>query len=61
MTDGHGEVEIKVHVNCSHCDHDTCHIDMKTQEVICICVFGYVLAEDGVSCIGKKPDRKGLL
>uniref|UniRef100_A0A670HUD7 Tyrosine-protein kinase receptor n=1 Tax=Podarcis muralis TaxID=64176 RepID=A0A670HUD7_PODMU len=53
VTDGHGEVEIKVHVNCSHCDHDMCHIDMKTQEVICICVFGYVLADDGVSCIAE--------
>ncbi|XP_061480955.1 ALK tyrosine kinase receptor isoform X3 [Rhineura floridana] len=50
VTDGHGEVEIKLHVNCSHCDHDICHIDMKTQDVICSCGFGYVLADDGISC-----------
>lgn len=58
VTEGHGEVDIKLHVNCSHCDHDMCYVDMKTQEVVCICAHGSVLADDGVSCIGKETGRK---
>lgn len=53
MTEGHGEVSIKLYLNCSHCDHDMCHGDLKTQEIVCICGYGYMLANDGVSCIGK--------
>nr|XP_020648754.1 ALK tyrosine kinase receptor [Pogona vitticeps] len=53
VTEGHGEVNIGLYVNCSHCDHDMCHRDMKTQEIVCICVYGYVLADDGVSCLAE--------
>ncbi|XP_032071947.1 ALK tyrosine kinase receptor [Thamnophis elegans] len=51
VSEGHGEVNIKLYLNCSHCDHDMCHEDLKTQEIVCICGYGYVLANDGVSCI----------
>ncbi|XP_048367138.1 ALK tyrosine kinase receptor isoform X2 [Sphaerodactylus townsendi] len=51
VTEGHGEVEIKLHLNCSHCYNDICHVDLKTQEIICSCAHGYMLADDGDSCI----------
>lgn len=53
VTEGHGEVDIKLHLNCSHCEMDECHVDLETQKVICFCEPGTELAEDGVSCIGK--------
>ncbi|KAJ1157851.1 hypothetical protein NDU88_010548 [Pleurodeles waltl] len=51
VTESHGEVEIKLHLNCSHCEMDDCYINMETEEVICICHAGAVLAEDGISCL----------
>uniref|UniRef100_A0A7M4ER23 Tyrosine-protein kinase receptor n=1 Tax=Crocodylus porosus TaxID=8502 RepID=A0A7M4ER23_CROPO len=54
VTEGHGEVDIKLHLNCSHCELDECRVDLETQKVICFCEPGTDLAEDGVSCIGKK-------
>lgn len=60
VTEGHGEVEIKLHVNCSHCANDLCHMDPKIQEVVCICAHGYKLADDGFSCVGKKIDSSPL-
>lgn len=53
VTEGHGEVDIKLHLNCSHCEMDECRVDLETQKVICFCEPGTELAEDGVSCIGK--------
>uniref|UniRef100_A0A8C3UBP7 Tyrosine-protein kinase receptor n=1 Tax=Catharus ustulatus TaxID=91951 RepID=A0A8C3UBP7_CATUS len=50
VTEGHGEVEIRLHLNCSHCEMDECHVDLETQKVICFCEPGTELAEDGVSC-----------
>ncbi|KAH0622634.1 hypothetical protein JD844_025109 [Phrynosoma platyrhinos] len=50
VTEGHGEVNIKLYVNCSHCAHDLCYRDVKTQEVVCTCLYGYVLADNGISC-----------
>ncbi|KAI1240503.1 ALK tyrosine kinase receptor, partial [Lamprotornis superbus] len=52
VTEGHGEVEIRLHLNCSHCEMDECHVDLETQKVICFCEPGTELAEDGVSCTG---------
>lgn len=54
MTEGHGEVAIKLHLNCSHCELDECRVDLETQKVICFCEPGTDLADDGVSCVGKK-------
>ncbi|XP_069464754.1 ALK tyrosine kinase receptor [Ambystoma mexicanum] len=51
VTESHGEVEIKVHLNCSHCQMEVCHINLETDQVICDCVHGAILAEDGVSCL----------
>lgn len=51
--EGHGEVNIKHYLNCSHCEVDECHMDPESHKVICFCDHGTVLAEDGVSCIGK--------
>ncbi|KAM4694185.1 ALK tyrosine kinase receptor [Discoglossus pictus] len=51
VTESHGEVEIKLHLNCSHCEMDECDLDPDTQELFCLCEPGAILAEDGVSCI----------
>ncbi|XP_037668995.1 ALK tyrosine kinase receptor [Choloepus didactylus] len=51
VMEGHGEVNIKHYLNCSHCEVDECHVDPESHRVICFCDHGTVLAEDGVSCI----------
>ncbi|XP_077138227.1 ALK tyrosine kinase receptor [Ranitomeya variabilis] len=51
VTESHGEVEIKLNLNCSHCEMDECYMDPESQELTCHCELGRVLAEDGVSCI----------
>ncbi|XP_035885846.1 ALK tyrosine kinase receptor [Phyllostomus discolor] len=51
VMEGHGEVNIKHYLNCSHCEVDECHVDPESHKVICFCEHGTVLAEDGVSCI----------
>lgn len=53
VTESHGEVEIKLNLNCSHCEMDECYLDPESQELMCHCELGRVLADDGVSCIGK--------
>ncbi|XP_060101375.1 ALK tyrosine kinase receptor isoform X1 [Heteronotia binoei] len=59
VTEGHGEVDIRLHVNCSHCYSDMCHVEPKTLEIICSCAHGYMLADDGDSCIAEPilPDN----
>ncbi|OWK10830.1 hypothetical protein Celaphus_00005427 [Cervus elaphus hippelaphus] len=51
VMEGHGEVNIKHYLNCSHCEVDECHMDPESHKIICFCDHGTVLAEDGVSCI----------
>nr|KAF6307558.1 ALK receptor tyrosine kinase [Myotis myotis] len=51
VMEGHGEVNIKHYLNCSHCEGDECHLDPESHQVICFCDHGTVLAEDGVSCV----------
>ncbi|KAM5126916.1 ALK tyrosine kinase receptor-like, partial [Mantella aurantiaca] len=51
VTESHGEVEIKLDLNCSHCEMDECYMDPETQELTCHCEPGRVLADDGVTCI----------
>ncbi|XP_006835230.1 PREDICTED: ALK tyrosine kinase receptor [Chrysochloris asiatica] len=51
VTEGHGEVNIKHYLNCSHCEVDECHMDTESHKIMCFCHHGTVLAEDGVSCI----------
>ena len=55
VMEGHGEVNIKHYLNCSHCEVDECHMDPESHKIICFCDHGTVLAEDGISCIGKGP------
>lgn len=57
VMEGHGEVNIKHYLNCSHCEVDECHMDPESHKVICFCDHGTVLADDGVSCIGKGQQR----
>lgn len=49
-------MNIKHYLNCSHCEVDECHMDPESHRVICFCDHGTVLAEDGISCIGKGGD-----
>ncbi|XP_044147254.1 ALK tyrosine kinase receptor-like [Bufo gargarizans] len=51
VTESHGEVEIKLNLNCSHCEMDECYLDADSEELTCHCELGRVLADDGVSCI----------
>ncbi|XP_036026589.1 ALK tyrosine kinase receptor isoform X2 [Onychomys torridus] len=51
VMEGHGEVNIKHYLNCSHCEVDECHMDPESHKIICFCEHGTVLADDGVSCI----------
>ncbi|XP_051468926.1 ALK tyrosine kinase receptor isoform X4 [Apus apus] len=60
VTEGHGEVDIRLHLNCSHCEMDECRVDLETQKIICFCEPGTELAEDGVSCIGKTTSISDL-
>uniref|UniRef100_UPI00398F2C19 ALK tyrosine kinase receptor-like n=1 Tax=Pristiophorus japonicus TaxID=55135 RepID=UPI00398F2C19 len=50
VTESHGEVEIMLHLNCSHCEHD-CVFDKLKEESICLCESGKILAPDSVTCI----------
>ncbi|KAB0397938.1 hypothetical protein E2I00_016647, partial [Balaenoptera physalus] len=60
VMEGHGEVNIKHYLNCSHCEVDECHMDPESHRVICFCDHGTVLAEDGVSCIEGPVCERGL-
>uniref|UniRef100_H2ZUX6 Tyrosine-protein kinase receptor n=1 Tax=Latimeria chalumnae TaxID=7897 RepID=H2ZUX6_LATCH len=51
--ESHGEAEIQVYLNCSHCESENCKRDMETKLVVCICENGDMLASDNVTCTGK--------
>ncbi|XP_048392847.1 ALK tyrosine kinase receptor-like isoform X1 [Stegostoma tigrinum] len=51
VTESHGEVEIVLHLNCSHCEHNDCVFDHIKEELICLCESGKILASDSVTCI----------
>uniref|UniRef100_A0A4W5R5Q0 Tyrosine-protein kinase receptor n=1 Tax=Hucho hucho TaxID=62062 RepID=A0A4W5R5Q0_9TELE len=48
--ESHGECEIKVQLNCSHCQTQSCKRDEDTQLIICLCHNEEVLASDNVTC-----------
>lgn len=50
--ESHGECEIKVQLNCSHCQTQNCERDEDTHFIICLCDEDEVLANDNVTCIG---------
>uniref|UniRef100_A0A4W6FEE9 Tyrosine-protein kinase receptor n=1 Tax=Lates calcarifer TaxID=8187 RepID=A0A4W6FEE9_LATCA len=49
--ESHGECEIKVQLNCSHCQTQSCKRDEDTHLILCLCEEDEVLASDNVTCI----------
>lgn len=49
--ESHGECEIKVQLNCSHCQTQSCRRDEDTHLIVCLCDDNEVLASDNVTCI----------
>ncbi|XP_062326239.1 tyrosine-protein kinase receptor isoform X2 [Osmerus eperlanus] len=57
--ESHGECEIKVQLNCSHCQTQSCKRDDDTRLILCLCHNEEVLASDNVTCTasqGPAPD-----
>eukprot|EP00079_Xenopus_tropicalis_P009591 XP_002933782.2 PREDICTED: leukocyte tyrosine kinase receptor [Xenopus tropicalis] len=52
--ESHGEVQIKLFVNCSHCHTDNCKRDPINRSVVCLCEVGTVLASDNTTCVVPK-------
>ncbi|XP_061751814.1 tyrosine-protein kinase receptor isoform X1 [Nerophis ophidion] len=50
--ESHGECEIKVQLNCSHCQSQSCRRDEVTHLILCLCHADEFLAGDNVTCIG---------
>ncbi|XP_076021679.1 tyrosine-protein kinase receptor [Genypterus blacodes] len=50
--ESHGECEIKVQLNCSHCQTQSCERDEDTHLIFCLCHDDEVLASDNVTCTG---------
>uniref|UniRef100_A0A667ZAF2 Tyrosine-protein kinase receptor n=1 Tax=Myripristis murdjan TaxID=586833 RepID=A0A667ZAF2_9TELE len=48
--ESHGECEIKVQLNCSHCQTQSCTRDEETRLILCLCHNEEVLASDNVTC-----------
>ncbi|XP_057637322.1 leukocyte tyrosine kinase receptor isoform X2 [Chionomys nivalis] len=51
VTEGHGEVEIRKHPNCSHCASKDCQWQAELQVTECICPEGMELAADNITCM----------
>lgn len=49
--ESHGECEIKVQLNCSHCQMQSCKQEEDTRLILCLCDDDEVLASDNVTCI----------
>lgn len=50
--ESHGECEIKVQLNCSHCQTQSCKRDEDTHLILCLCDDDdEVLASDNVTCV----------
>uniref|UniRef100_A0A674P7K2 Tyrosine-protein kinase receptor n=1 Tax=Takifugu rubripes TaxID=31033 RepID=A0A674P7K2_TAKRU len=47
--ESHGECEIKVELNCSHCQSNSCEPDEDTHRIICLCEDDEVLTNDNVT------------
>ncbi|XP_016400064.1 ALK tyrosine kinase receptor-like [Sinocyclocheilus rhinocerous] len=59
--ESHGEAEIQVYLNCSHCQTQSCKRDEDTRLILCLCDSDEVLAPDNVTCLvvplGSLADR----
>lgn len=51
--ESHGDCEIKVHLNCSHCQSQRCKRDEDSQFILCLCDDDEVLASDNVMCVNE--------
>nr|XP_046268451.1 leukocyte tyrosine kinase receptor isoform X2 [Scatophagus argus] len=49
--ESHGECEIKVQLNCSHCQTQSCKRDEDTHIILCLCDDDEVLGIDNITCI----------
>lgn len=49
--EGHGECEIKVQLNCSHCKTQSCKREEESHFILCVCDDEEFLASDNVTCI----------
>ncbi|XP_028293415.1 tyrosine-protein kinase receptor isoform X2 [Gouania willdenowi] len=58
--ESHGECEIKVQLNCSHCQTQSCKREEETHLVLCLCDEDEVLASDNVTCISALATPQGL-
>uniref|UniRef100_A0A8D2MN58 Tyrosine-protein kinase receptor n=1 Tax=Zonotrichia albicollis TaxID=44394 RepID=A0A8D2MN58_ZONAL len=60
--ESHGEVEVQIYLNCSHCHSDNCKRDPDTNLPVCQCEMGAVLANDNVTCtVPQGPIPEGQL
>ncbi|XP_015194744.2 tyrosine-protein kinase receptor [Lepisosteus oculatus] len=60
--ESHGEAEIKVQLNCSHCQSESCKRDEDTKLILCLCHNDEVLASDNVTCTAPRgPAPEGHL
>ncbi|XP_064514145.1 leukocyte tyrosine kinase receptor [Pseudopipra pipra] len=60
--ESHGEVEVQIYLNCSHCHSDNCKRDPDTNMPVCQCEMGAVLANDNVTCtVPQGPIPEGHL
>nr|XP_057946968.1 tyrosine-protein kinase receptor [Doryrhamphus excisus] len=60
--ESHGECEIKVQLNCSHCQSQSCRrdVDEDTHVILCLCHDNEILAGDNVTCIAPQvPPTQG--
>ncbi|XP_067469880.1 tyrosine-protein kinase receptor [Thunnus thynnus] len=57
--ESHGECEIKVQLNCSHCQTQSCKREEDTHLILCLCHDDEVLASDNVTCIGAVATPQG--
>ncbi|XP_061698794.1 tyrosine-protein kinase receptor isoform X2 [Syngnathoides biaculeatus] len=51
VMESHGECEIEVVQNCSHCQSQSCKQDEVTHLILCLCHNDKVLASDNVTCV----------
>ncbi|XP_049319381.1 tyrosine-protein kinase receptor [Astyanax mexicanus] len=48
--ESHGEAEIEIHLNCSHCQTQSCRRDEDSKLILCLCHDEEELAADNVTC-----------
>ncbi|XP_006883284.1 PREDICTED: leukocyte tyrosine kinase receptor [Elephantulus edwardii] len=51
VTESHGEVEIRLYFNCSHCSFKECQWQAEIQLARCMCPEGMQLAADNITCL----------